>query len=354
MTILFIIPYPIGESPSQRFRFEQYFTVLKQQGHEYETQSFLNLENWKLFYSKGNWDRKLYALLWGFLRRINAIIKSINFDIVFIHRESAPLGPPIFEWVISKILGKKIIYDFDDAIWLTDKTSESSIEKIIKWRSKVASICKWSYKISCGNAYLCDYAKKYNSNVILNPTTIDSDQFLQQNENLLKLQRPLVIGWTGSHSTLKYLQIVENSLKKVITNHEFHVIANKEPQLKSIKYKFIKWNKKSEVTDLSKFDIGIMPLPDDLWSRGKCGFKALQYMSMGIPCVASPVGVNTTIINHGVNGFLASNNHDWVKYLSLLISDEALRKKISINGRDTVIKNYSLKSNSETFLSLFE
>jgi glycosyltransferase involved in cell wall biosynthesis len=142
-------------------------------------------------------------------------------------------------------------------------------------------------------------------------------------------------------------------LEKKYQQVQFLVIADSEPKLDLVRLDFIKWNKESEVEDLLKIDIGIMPLPEDDWTKGKCGFKALQYMSLGIPAVASPVGVNTEIIDNGENGFLCQSEEDWLQCLEKLISDAKLRKKTGIGGRKKIISNYSVASNSSTFLGLF-
>lgn len=346
MKILFLVPYPYDRSPSQRFRFEQYLSLLENEGHSFWIRSFLTLSGWRIIYSKGNAIQKMIAVTGGFLRRIGALLTVSSADLVFIHREVTPFGPPIFEWLIAKVFRKRIIYDFDDAIWLTDKTNEGAFTRMIRWRSKVASICKWSYKVSCGNEYLCDYARQFNNNVVLNPTTIDTTYHKP-------IPKPrsndIVVGWTGSHSTLKYLDEVKPALKILeerFPKMKFMVISNGQAS--------VQWSRQTEIEDLAKFDIGIMPLPDDEWAKGKCGFKALQYMAMEIPAVVSPVGVNTRIVTHEVDGLVCSTTDQWVDAISKLINDPALRKKLGIAGRKKVENNYSATSNGSNFLSLFD
>jgi glycosyltransferase involved in cell wall biosynthesis len=356
MKILFLVPYPLEEAPSQRFRFEQYFDVLSMNGIEYEVHSFFPVTDWKLFYGRGNSGKKLLLLIRGFLNRVRSLLTCSSAQFIFIHREAAPLGPPIIEWLISKLLRKKIIYDFDDAIWMTDRQNESVLLRILKWRSKVAAICSWSYKISCGNNFLCQYATQFNTNVVLIPTTVDTMR--QHNPALCSRRRSarLTIGWTGSHSTLKYLQQLQEVMKKVeliFPDTVFLVIADRKPDLGLKNLKFITWNVATEIEDLCKIDIGIMPLPNDEWSKGKCGFKALQYMALQIPTVASPVGVNNEIIESGRNGFLAVNTEEWLKYLTNLIKDPNLRIEIGANARKTVEQGYSKVAHSDTFLGLF-
>jgi glycosyltransferase involved in cell wall biosynthesis len=356
ITILFICPYPVGQSPSQRFRFEQYFQILTSHGYGYHIQSFLSLENWQVFYTSGNHLLKGFILLKGFFKRLLLLFKASTYNFVFIHREASPVGPPIFEWAIAKILRKKIIYDFDDAIWSTDKINEGLLEKTLRWRSKVAAICSWSHKVSCGNEYLAAFAREFNNQVVYNPTTIDTTNLHKAEKNKSYQQEKITIGWTGSHTTLKYLNIIESVLvdiERKFSNVEILIIANQKPQLPLKTLKFLPWKKDTEASDLLKIDIGIMPLPDDEWTKGKCGFKALQYMAMEIPAVVSRVGVNQSIVDHGVNGFQATTTEEWMEALELLIQDNTLRIKMGESGRKKVIDQYSVASNTLTFLSMF-
>ena len=349
MKILFVVPYPIGRSPSQRFRFEQYFDILTKAGHQYRVQSFLDERGWDTLYQPGKVFRKAFSVIAGFARRWRLMLTLADYDMVFIHREAAPVGPPIFEWFIAKVKRKKIVYDFDDAIWTTDKTDESFIAKLFRWRSKVGYTCKLASVVSCGNDYLANYARRFNQSVVVNPTTIDTSYHKPVSKNP---SNRIIIGWTGSHSTLKYLDELMSALKVIgekFPNTSMLVISNGSSSLPHIP-----WKIEREIEDLAKIDIGIMPLPDDEWSKGKCGFKALQYMAMGMPTVASPVGVNTLIIEDGVNGLLCSTHAEWIEKISTLINDTGLRKKIGEAGRQTVEQRYSVVSNTSTFLSLFE
>lgn len=302
---------------------------------------------------------KIVTVLAGFYKRLIVLTQVPQFDFVFIHREATPVGPPWFEWIVAKIFRKKIIYDFDDAIWLPATSKENLLASKLRWHTKVKSICTWSYRISCGNSFLVDYAKQFNDQTILNPTTIDTRNL--HNPNLFpskaKYDR-FVIGWTGTHSTLQYLdQIVPviHSLEKKLPNQfEFRVIADKKPTLSLSSLRFVKWVKETEIKDLLQFDLGLMPLKDNAWTKGKCGFKALQYMALGIPSIASPVGVNANIIKHGVNGFLCNSSIEWEETIQKLIEDEHLRKQIGERAKEKIRINYSVVSNSDNFLSLFE
>lgn len=358
MHILFLVPYPLGEAPSQRFRFEQYLNNLKARGHTYVFESFMDIGTWQFIYKPGNYFLKTLGIIKSFFRRFLVLFKVSQFDLVFIHREATPLGPPVIEWIIAKILKKKIIYDFDDAIWIANTSDENALISKIKYPDKVAKICQWSYKISCGNAYILDFAQQFNSNAFYSPTTIDTENL--HNPALYKRTRteesPLIIGWTGTHSTLPYLSIIMPVLEALEQTYTFtfQVIANKSPDFKLKEFQFKTWNKETEIQDLLSFDIGLMPLAEDRWAEGKCGFKALQYMALEIPAVVSPVGVNSEIVQEGISGFLCKDSDEWYNKIEKLLLDAALRKEMGIKGREKVIKDYSVLSNTDNFLELFD
>ena len=354
MKILFLVPYPVGEAPSQRFRFEQYFDLLTKNNVHFKVSSFWSLAAWKILYKSGHIIPKVLWLLYGFAVRWIDAVRCISYDLIFIHRECTPIGPPLCEFIITKILQKKIIYDFDDAIWLPNTSEENRFAGWIKFHQKVRWICRWSYKVSCGNEWLASFARSYNGSVNVNPTIIDTQQLHNPKNYHIEKADKLVIGWTGTHSTIFYLDSIVPVLKTLEKKYpiKIHIISNKNPSLSLETVEFIKWNKEKEIEQLLQFDIGIMPLVDDDWARGKCGFKAIQYMALEIPCVASPVGVNHSIIENEKNGFLCNSNEDWLNTLEMLIQNEPVRKRVGEAGKHKVIENYSVLSNSAGFLSL--
>ncbi len=349
--ILFLTPYPQDEAPSQRFRFEQYYSILESNGVSVTSRSFLTLKGWQVLYSSGNGLLKAFHVLWGYFRRVRHLFETLRADYVFVHREAAPLGPPIIEFVVAKIFRKRIIYDFDDSIWIPNTSKQNSMASFWKWNGKVKSICKWSRCISVGNEYLAEFALIYNDRVYVVPTTIDNSKVGRG----APVTEVTTLGWTGTHSTLKYLEQIADEINPIIDDYglKFKVICNQEPSffLKNMMYK--KWSKESEVEDLSRIDIGLMPLDEDDWSKGKCGFKALQYMALGIPCVISPVGVNKQIINDSSAGLL-SEEGEWAKKIEMIVKDFTLRKTMAQNGVNYILSEYTNAVNSASFLALFE
>ena len=339
--IYILSPYPHGTAPSQRFRYEQYIEQFKNKG-------------WNVLYKNGLMFQKIIIMMTGFLRRFRLLFKIKKSDYIFVHREMAHFGPPVFEFLTAKLLRVKYIYDFDDAIWIPNYSESNANFQWIKCFWKVKYSIKWASTVTVGNQYLADYAKKYNPNVIVIPTTIDMEN--HHNETIDYQNEKICVGWTGSHSTMHYLNAIVDVIKKLETefNFSFVIISDKKPDFETKSLKFIKWNKETEIKDLSTFSIGIMPLVEDQWSKGKCGFKALQYMSLGIPSVLSPVGVNLDIIKNGENGFLATTNEDFYRYLKQLIENQETRKRIGLEGKATVKARYSVEANLSKYLQLFD
>lgn len=353
--ITFLVPYPLGIAPGQRFRFEQYFDLLREHDFDVLVFPFLNERTNRILYKQDHLLQKIWGLTTSIVRRLLLLPKLVRMDFVFVYREIVLGGPPLLEWVISHLLRKKIIYDFDDAIWLTDNENESGLLKRFRNRGKVASICRWSYRISCGNSYLAEYAAYYNKFVVVNPTTIDM-RVAAISAGLRKSSNEIVIGWTGSHTTLKYLKMIEPSLmllEKALPQVRFLFIADETPLLQLQRVTFKKWSRRSEIADLKEIDIGLMPLPDDEWTRGKCGFKALQYMALEIPPVISDVGANKEILTNGREGYLIASDTEWFEKIERLVVDANLRKRMGTLAKERVVRYYSVESNSSNFLNLF-
>jgi glycosyltransferase involved in cell wall biosynthesis len=351
--IIFLVPYPKSEAPSQRFRFEQYLPELEKQ-FVVEIHSFIDTETWQKLYAKGQFGYKIRKMLGSFRRRFALLPKISKADHVFIHREASQIGPPIFEWIIAKILRKKYTFDFDDAIWIPNYSETNAKFQRLKAYWKVKYIVKWAGQISAGNEYLAEFARKYNPKVSVIPTTIDAEY----HHNILSTPTasPMRIGWTGSHTTMPYLDELLPVLKKLNEKHDFlfRVISNEKPNWDVPFLEYVPWNKSTEIRDLAQIQIGVMPLKADIWSSGKCGFKALQYMACEIPTVLSAVGVNTQIVTHEKDGFICTGEDEWFSCLDKLLSNETLRQNIGKQGRARILSHYSVEANKIKYLQLFQ
>ena len=353
MRILFWVPYP-SEGPSNRYRVEQYLSYLKKEGIKYSLHPFWAKSVYKILYKKGYFLRKSYFFILGTLFRFLDLLRLFNYDVVFIHREAYPVGGAFFE-IISSLLKKPFIFDFDDAIFLPASSSQNNFIEKFRNTNKIVRIVKLSSYVIAGNSYLADFALNFNKYVTVIPTPIDTERYHRSPNREQK--KDVVIGWIGSVTTSEYLYSMDGIFKALFRkfpNIKFRVVGNSFSidGLSNIESK--SWSLEDEIGDLNTFDIGIMPMPDNEWTRGKCGFKAILYMSMGIPCVCSPVGMNTEIISDGLNGFLATDDNEWVDKLSLLIQNPELRKRIGDAGRQAVEDRFSLKANAKKFIEVIE
>jgi len=353
MKILFIVPYPV-EAASTRYRVDQYLPFLRMHGIEPTISRFIDSDEFfRMLYSSGHTLQKITYFLSGILRRIRDLRHIYKFDVIFIQKEALPLGPAIFEWLVS-LLQCPIIFDFDDAIYLPHSSTANRWISWIKHPRKVATIIQHSTHVIVGNQNLRQYVLQFHQRVTIIPTSINTDYYTVRRKRQSNTS-PLTIGWVGSGTTVDYLHQLDEVFLSLAQHYKFRLcVIGGEYQLPGIDVVCCPWKLENEISDLHRFDIGIMPLPDNEWTRGKGGFKALQYMGVGVPTVASTVGINTEIISNGINGFLATSTQEWIKYLSMLLEDASLRQRLGLAGRRTVEERYSVKVNAPKLLNVLQ
>jgi glycosyltransferase involved in cell wall biosynthesis len=352
MRVLAIVPSIYDTSPGQRFRIEQWDPILRKDGVEITYAPFETPELRSVLHTGGGVLAKINAVTRNMRRRRAELTSAKDYDLVYLFREAALLGPPWFERKIARS-GVPIVFDFDDAIFHSYKSPSNGYLSYLKMPGKTAEICRLSAHIMPGNQYLADYSRNYNNNVTIIPTTIDTDKY----EYIEPSGDPdtLTIGWSGSFSTIQHLDTIRDILRELAKTEKFRlrVIGTPSYDLPGVETDAVQWKSETELDDLGQIDIGLMPLPDDDWSKGKCGLKALQYMALGIPSICSPVGVNSTIINDGVNGFIADSKVEWVEKLKSMIHSVELRRKLGVAGRNTVVEKYSAKAVAPKVLEVF-
>lgn len=351
MKVLAVVPSVYDTSPGQRFRIEQWEPLLAEQGVKITYAPFETPELRQILYTQGSATAKVRSVLDGLKKRNDDLRDIEEYDVVYVFREAALLGPAWFERKIAKS-GSPMVFDFDDAVFVPYKSPSNGYLSYLKFPGKTASICRLSSHVMAGNEYLADYARKYNDKVTIVPTTIDTRKYSPGRENN---SEKITIGWSGSFSTVQHLQTISDTLQELAKSENFtlRVIGAADFDLPGVETEAIAWRSDTEVDDLRPIDIGLMPLPDDIWSRGKCALKALQYMALGIPTVCSPVGVNSSIIQDGENGFLADSPQEWIEKLKRLLYSPDLRRSIGDAGRRTVEQGYSDISQVPRILEIF-
>jgi glycosyltransferase involved in cell wall biosynthesis len=297
--------------------------------------------------------KKLQLVTRGLGRRMSLVRKAKDYDLVYILREAALLGPPVFEKLIHQ-RRVPIVFDFDDAIFVSYRSPSNGYLSYLKFASKTKTICRIASHVMVGNPYLAEYARQVNDRVTVIPTTIDTEKYRVSPQK--ESSGPPVIGWTGSYSTVQHLDTLRGALKKLAERESFQlrVIGTPAYQLPPVDVEAMPWRADTELEDLSAIDIGVMPLPDDKWSKGKCGLKALQFMALGIPTICSPVGVNTDIIQDDQNGFLAGTEDEWVDKMTRLLRSRELRQRLGQAGRATIEQKYSAITQTPRVYEIFK
>lgn len=338
--VLFLTKYA-RNGASSRYRTFQYLPWFKQAGIQCHVMPLFDEAYLIHRYESGRGH--VGDVLRAFLHRLAALAAARRYDLVVIEYELLPYFPALPERLLDW-LGVPYVVDYDDALFHQyDQHSKWWVRRLLG--KKIARVMRGARLVTAGNAYLADYARRAGAERIeIIPTVID----LQRYPRASAARPPneiFTIGWIGSPSTSNYLRAVAPALAEACAGRKARVrlIGSGPVDLPGVPVDVLPWNENTEVDMLHQFDVGIMPLPDEPWARGKCGFKLIQYMACGLPVVASPVGVNAEIVEHGVNGFLADTRDQWVESLKTLLLDSELRQRMGQASRQKVEERYSLQ-----------
>ncbi|HZF42590.1 MAG TPA: glycosyltransferase family 4 protein [Sphingomonadaceae bacterium] len=335
---------------STRQRVLQYVPYLEQAGMTVESHALLDND-----YVQSLATGKPYSktrVIRSYVNRLQHLMRHGDADVLWVYAELFPYLPAWFERLAFR-QGKPVVYDFDDAFFHQyDANPNPAVRRALA--GKLEPLLRGAAACCCGNAYLRDYASRFCERTLIVPTAVDSDRYRPSPR---AADRQVTIGWIGSPSTFGYLDFLIPLLRELVSTHDvrIHVVgagaAGAGTSFPGLK--LIDWTEASEVESIQKMDIGIMPLPDELWARGKSGYKLIQYMACGLPVVASPVGVNGSMVEHGFNGYLARTPEEWRVALLLLLEDKDRRRRMGVNGRERFVERYSLRSQAPRIVELF-
>ena len=334
---------------STRQRLLQYLPALSAAGIDVDFRSLIGNDYLARFAATGS-ARKLGVGM-RYLDRARSLRAARGADLIWIHYELFPYLPGAFETMLLP-RGVPVVLDFDDAIFHMYDVHRSAAVRGLLGR-KLQGLMRRAAACACGNAYLQDYAARFCANSIILPTVVDTEQY-RPRVAAADGSGPPVIGWIGSPSTFAYLQPILPLLSALVTEGQARVrfVGAAVDPSSYPQFEFIPWSEESEIAAVQGFDIGVMPLPDDPWARGKCGYKLIQYMACGVPVVASPVGVNADIVTHGADGWLATDADEWAEALRRLLDDKAARARFGAAGRERIVRDYSLQVHAPRFVAM--
>lgn len=354
--VLILCPSPKGTAAAQRLKYEQYLDLLEKEGYRFTISNFQSDRFWKIVHKPGRTVEKMFWVCMGYLRRTFDLLRAPFYDGIFLTLWGTPLGPPVYEHLLL-FMNKKIIYDLDDMLFMNkfDHVKLNFFQRIKGTRKPLAMMKHARYVIVCTpkleeiGLSLNKYKQVVDISSTFNTERVIPVQSYRQNDET-------VIGWTGTHSTLPFLESLQPVLAAVSRQRKIKllVIANKEYSMKDVPTEFIPWKEETEVDDLHRIEIGLYPIPANEWSLGKSSLKALTYMAIAVPVVATAYGTNFRIMQDGAEGFLAKDEKEWIDRIIELIDDAELRKKMGQAGRKTVEDSFSVKANFPKYLHAFK
>lgn len=352
MEVLALASYPL-QAAATRYRLQQFVGPLAQRGIRLTVRPFLDSTLFASLYKRDALPRTAAGLLRAGIRRFEDVITARKADVLLVQREAMIFGPPVIEWLSTRISGCPLVLDLDDATYVPyTSPTYGKFGKALKWFSKTDDLIHWASVVTCGNRTIADYVKSKGAQARIIPTVVDTDVFVPSPRSA---DHPLVLGWIGTHSTFPYLREIFPVLQDLATTHKFKVrivgAGTSEVNIPGVEIENLEWKLEREVKDFQSFDLGLYPIDPSLyaekWAAGKSGFKAIQYMAVGIPFVAAPVGAMAEIGEAGVTHLHAKTRDEWFTALARLLSDAKLRESMGSAGRSHVVQHYLLSDQAD-------
>jgi glycosyltransferase involved in cell wall biosynthesis len=353
VTLLVLTPNPTSAAAT-RFRLEQYFPALRSAGVEPVLRPFLDEDALAVLYRRGDRLAKARSAVLALAGRLTDLVRTVRARAVLIHREAALVGPPLFEWLVARVIDRPIVFDLDDAVWVpyVSPTYGALLSRLLKAPAKANFTFHAAAHVIAGNHYIAGYARRFNAHVDIIPTVVDTDVFRPAAKGASNVP---VLGWIGTHSSMQYLRAIVPALRQLAKRRRFVLrVVGGTLEAAGVSVENVRWTLESEVAHFQSLDIGLYPLVEDSWSVGKSGFKAVQYMACSVPVVASPVGATTEIVADGRTGFLAADTDAWVDRLTRLIDDPGLRERLGAAGRSDAVERWSLARYAPRFVAVVQ
>ena len=331
---------------NSRYRLLQYIPLLEGAGHQVEVRAMLDDDYLEAMYASGR--RNLWHTARGYARRISQLRGLDQYDVVLCDQEFLPYFPAIADTLIAGRC-RRMIVDYDDAAYV-------KYQRIPGLRNRIPVLMGAAEAVVIGTQYLAEFASQYSRNVHVIPTVVDTARYIPKHD--YRTGRGLLLVWIGTPITARFLRPIASALTALNQKYpelRIRLVGAGEALRDVLPFaEVVEWSETSEVRLLAECDVGLMPLPDNEFTRGKCGLKLIQYMAAGLPVVGSPVGTNCDIISEGRDGFLASEPQEWFVALERLIINEDLRREFGRNGVEKVRQRYSLQRGFEAWMNVLD
>lgn len=340
MKVLALVPNSLGHSPGQRSLIEIWEPSLRKAGIEIDFRPFETDRLHEVLYKKGHFLTKASEMMVSYVKRFGLLKDLDDYDAVFVYREAALIGPALLEKLIAR--RKPIIYNLDDPLFVPYKSNSNSYLSYLKFFGKIDELIKMSKVFISNSSHIIEHASHLSTNTWKIPNTID---FGVYEYKPISTER-VCIGWSGSLSTVPNMTMLGKPLRDLSKEVDFdvHLIGGTDFDLPGVKYSSQLWQAETEVADLRRMQIGLIPLPPVEWNRYKFIMKTTQYMALGIVPIGTPLSSNPEVIRPGENGFLADTDKQWKDCLQLLVSDDALRNRLSRQAADDAKRDFSLEA----------
>lgn len=353
MKVVAFASYPV-QAAATRYRLDQFKGALSERGITLSILPFLDAKLFNSLYKRNALPRTALGLLGAGLLRFKDVLAARRADVVLIQREAMIFGPPVIEWLCTQLNGPPMVLDLDDATYIPyTSPTFGKLGKAFKWFSKTDDLIRWASLVTCGNSAIAEYVTSKGAKARVIPTVVDTDVFHPVPRN--RQDEGLVLGWIGTHSTFPYLESTFSVLRELARDHQFRLkivgAGKSEIRIPGVEVDNLEWELDREVKDFQSLDIGLYPIDPSLyasqWAAGKSGFKAIQYMAVGIPFVATPVGA---VREHGKVGsthYCATTPDEWREALSTLIADREIREQMGAAGRRWALEHYGLAAQAD-------
>lgn len=347
--ILVLCPYPVGVAAGQRLKFEQYYGDWRARKWEVVVSPFMDRALWDVAFKPGHVVAKAAGVFKGYLRRLRDLARLRGYDLVYVFMYVTPVGTSLFERLV-RALARKLVYDVEDNVMehvgTVVRDHPNPLLRFLRASAKYRYLVREADHVVTSSPALNDRCKAVNGDGACTyiSSSVDADRFKPayrySNDDIV------TIGWTGTFSSRPYLDLLRGTLRKLAAERRFRlrVIGNFDYELPGVELEVVRWTAEREIEDLHAIDIGLYPLPVDDWVSGKSGLKAIQYMMMAIPCVATNVGTTPLIIRDGQNGLLVRSEEDWLDALKRLLEDPDLRRRLGEAARRDAVAKYSTQA----------